>query len=445
MDRTIRTILQSWLDRNLPEIIERDTAISNYMGIKPGKIIALTGFRRVGKTYLLFQLIKELLKDRDRKEVLYINFDDERIPMESAFLSELMPAVKELFPELKFMFLDELQEIPDWSRWLRRVYDTEDVEIFVTGSSSKMSSKEIPTELRGRAIEKRIFPLSFGEFLRFRNEEIDFEVVDYSQEERAKLNRLMEEYIYYGGMPEVVLAPEPVRFDILQQYYATVVRRDIIERHGIKNEESMKALLRLLLNSTQYSVSRLYNTIKSMGYEIGKSTLQNYLGYIEISYFIKSVPIFSPKVKDQMQYPRKVYFIDNGFISALSTRFSRNMGRLYENTVAVELMRRHTGVDQEIHYWKDSTGKEVDFLLKDGLEVKELIQVSYDMDDYDTKKREFSALYRASNELKCDNLTIITESTEGVEKYRGKEIKIIPMWKWISGIECMKITGSKNH
>lgn len=434
MYSTTRTILQSWFERKLPEVTDRDIKLSVYVPMRPGKIIAITGFRRVGKTYLLFQLIKELLKKMDREDIIYINFDDERIPRSVEFLSGLLPVVKELSPDMKFLFLDEIQEIPAWSRWLRRVYDTEDTNIFVTGSSSKMSSREIPTELRGRALEIRVFPLSFREFLRFKGEKIDFESVEYSEKGMSRLRRLVSEYAYYGGMPEVVLSQEPLKFDILQQYYATVVRRDIIERYGIKNEEGMKALLRLLLNSTQYSVSRLYNTMKSMGYEIGKSTLQNYLGYIESSYFIQSVFVFSPKVKDQMQYPRKVYFIDNGFISALSTRFSKNTGRLYENMVAVELMRRYTGVEQEIHYWKDSAGKEVDFVVKDGMEIKELIQVSYDVGDPYTRKRELSGLYRASNDLGCGNLTIVTENEEGVEEYRGKEIRIIPMWKWISGI-----------
>ncbi len=430
MNRTIRTILQSWLDRKLPEIIPRDIDLRPYAEIEPPKIIAITGFRRVGKTYLLFQLIKELIKEKGRDRIIYINFDDERIPERTEFLTELLPEIKAM-GKSEFLFLDEIQEIPGWSRWLRRIYDTEDMRIFVTGSSSKMSSREIPSELRGRALEIRVFPLSFREFLRFRGEEIDYEKVEYSENEHARLMGLMDEYVRYGGMPEVVLSPDFNRLELLQQYYATVVRKDIVERYSVKNEEGLKALLRLLLNSTQYSVSKLYNTMKSMGYPIGKSTIQDYIGYIESSYFIHSVSVLSPKVKDQMQHPRKLYFVDNGFITALSTSFSDNTGRLYENMVAVELMRRYRGVEQEIHYWKDSRGKEVDFVIKDRLEVRELIQVSYDMEEDTTRKREMSALYSASNELACENLTIITGNEEGIEDYRGKEIRIVPLWKWI--------------
>ena len=431
MDDTIRTVLQSWLDRKLPEIMDRDIDLEPYLHVKPAKIIAITGFRRVGKTYLVFQLIKKLLNDTHKKKVVYVNFDDERIPENTEFLTRLVPEIKRMLGGPDFLFLDEIQEMPNWSKWLRRIYDNEDVRIFVTGSSSKVSSREIPGELRGRSLEVHVFPLSFHEFLRFRGVHVDIEGIDYSETGKSRLLRLLDEYVRYGGMPEVVLSPEFSRMEILQQYYATVVHRDIIERHKIKNEDGLRALLRLLLNSTQYSVSRLHRTMKSMGYDMGKNTIQNYLSYIESSYFIRSVSVFSPKVKDQMQHPRKVYFIDNGFISALSTKLSDNLGRLYENLVAVELMRRLNGPDEDIYYWKGSEGREVDFVLKNGLEIRELIQVSYDMSDIDTRKREMSALYRASNELGCDRLTVITGSEEGTEDYRGKKIDMIPLWKWL--------------
>ena len=246
-----------------------------------------------------------------------------------------------------------------------------------------------------------------------------------------KAARQLDEFLTYGGMPEVVLTSEDRKYEMLQQYYGTVVRRDIVERFKVNNEEGLKALLRLLLNSTQYSISKLYNTMKSLNYEIGKTTLLNYMNYIESSYFIKSVPIFSPKVKDQLQYPRKLYFIDNGFINALSTRLSENMGRSYENVVAVELQRRSSKRDMEMFYWKDGKGKELDFVVKEGLRVKQLIQVCYDIDDYDTKKREVDGLVKASEVLKCKNLLVITGDYEGVERKKDKRIKFIPLYKWL--------------
>jgi predicted AAA+ superfamily ATPase len=432
MDETIRTILHSWIDKRLPNVIPREISLETYLRMKPKKIVVATGFRRVGKTYLLFQLLNGLLGDKDREQAVYVNFEDERIPQRTEFLTELIPTIKRTFSkEPELIFLDEIQNMPNWSRWLRRIYDNEDLKMFVTGSSSKVSSREIPTELRGRCLEVEVFPLSFKEFLRFKNTKIGLKAVQYSDNESRKLARMLDEYILHGGMPEVVLAAKEKKSEILQQYYGTVVRRDIIERFKVKNEEGLKAMLRLLLNSTQYSVSRMYDTLKSLNYEIGKTTLLNYLNYVESSYFIHSLPIFSPKVKDQLQYARKVYFIDHGFINTLSTRFSKNIGRIYENIVAIELLRRFSKKDVELYYWKDRRGKEVDFVVKDGTKIGELIQVCYDIKHYDTKKREINALQRASEELKCKRLLVITGDYEGTEEFRNKRITFVPLWKWL--------------
>ncbi|MBU1045808.1 ATP-binding protein [Patescibacteria group bacterium] len=431
MEKILKTIFYEWKERKLPQIIRREKNLKEYLQTKPPKIIAITGFRRVGKTYLVFQLIKELLKKKNREEIVYINFEDERIPLRTEILTDLLPTVKQTFQKLsEILFLDEIQEIPGWSKWIRRIYDQERIKIFVTGSSSKMSSREIPTELRGRCLEIKIFPLSFKEFLKFKDIGIDFKRVPYSENEKAKVFKALEEYLFYGGMPEVVLAPVERKIEILQGYYKTVIRRDISQRFKVKNEEGLKALLLLILNSTSYSITKLYNTLKSLNYKIGKTTLLNYLSYIENSYFAESVPIFSYKVKNQLQYPRKIYFVDNGFITALSTKFSKDFGRLYENLVFQELKRR-TGYQTEIFYWKDRTGREVDFVLRDRLKIKKLIQVCYDINDSTTRDREIKSLLRASKELKCDNLMIINQDIEKVEEMKDKEIKFIPLWKWL--------------
>jgi predicted AAA+ superfamily ATPase len=209
-----------------------------------------------------------------------------------------------------------------------------------------------------------------------------------------------------------------------------VVSKDIAERFRIRNDEALRTLLRLLINSNRYSISKIYNTMKSMGNAVGKTSLANYIGYIESSYFLISVPVLSPKIKDQMQCPRQIYLIDNGFISALSTRFSKNSGRLYENAVALELLRR-SDYDTTIHYWKDRFGKEVDFAVKTGTEVRQLIQVCYEIAHPETKERETSAIVRASKELECDNLLVITGDYEGTEQVHNKTIQFIPLWKWL--------------
>ncbi len=435
MKDVIKTILYEWKARKLPYILDREINLFNHANATPPKIIVATGFRRVGKTYLFLHLIKELLKNKTKEEVVYINFEDERIPLKIEFLTLLLPTAKEIFNEnAACMFLDEIQNIPSWSKWVRRIYDTENIRLFVSGSSSKMSSKEIPTELRGRFLEINVFPLSFREFLNFKNLRFDFKEALSIGEKRAEILKALNEYLQYGALPEIVLSQEDKKLEVALSYYQTVIRRDIIERHKIKNEEALKALLRLLLNSTSYSISKLYNNLKSLGYGIGKTTLQNYIAYIENSYFIFSVQIFSYKIKDQMQYPRKVYFIDNVFINAVSTKFSRDNGRLYENIVAVNLLKKFKN---NIFYWKSMQKEEVDFIVKDGLKVKQLIQVCYDIEDMKTKEREVRALLKASKELKCNNLLIITDDKEGVEEKSwfgiNRKIKYIPLWKWLLG------------
>jgi hypothetical protein len=431
MNNTIKTIIYSWMDRKISPVIPRSVILDKYIESSPRKIVVITGFRRCGKTYLAMETIKRLLDGKSRKEVMYINFEDERIPRETRFLSDIIPAIKETFSkEPDFLFLDEIQDMPEWSRWLRRIFDSFDMQIVVTGSSSKVSSREIPTELRGRCLEIRVYPLSFKEYLSFKGIQIDVNAAQYSENERAKIAKPLEDYLYYGGMPEVVLAPEEKKIELLQQYYQTVVSKDIAERYRIRNDEALRALLRLMVNSTQYSISKTYNSLKSMGHAVGKTSLARYIGYIESSYFLISIPVLSPKIKEQMQCPRKAYLIDNGFITALSTRFSKNMGRLYENAVAIELLRR-SGHDTEVHYWKDRFGKEVDFVVRNGNTVQQLIQVCYDIEHPDTKAREINALLRASEELRCDDLMIITGGYEGEEAVKGNMIKFVPLWKYL--------------
>ena len=431
MKDTIKTILYSWIDKKIPITLPREIRLENYLDIKPRKIIAITGFRRVGKTYLLFQLISKMLQRQNKEQIVYINFEDERIPEQTRFLTELIPTIKQTFKkEIQYIFLDEIQDMPKWSKWLRRIHDNENLGIFVTGSSSKVSSREIPTELRGRCLEVRVFPLSFREFLVFKNVDVDLDALKYSENEKTRITTKLEEYLRFGGMPEVVLSTEDKKLEILQQYYGTVVGRDIIERYNVKNGGGLRAMMRLLLNSTQYSISRLYDTLKSLNYEIGKTTLVNYLHYVESSYFMHSLPIFSYKIKDYLQYPRKLYFIDNGFISSISTRHSKDYGRFYENVVAIELLRRYSEKDVKLYYWSDRRGKEVDFVVKNGLRIKQLIQVCYDIEDYNTKKREVDALLKAGKDFNCKNLFVITEDYEGLEEFKNRKVNFVPLSKW---------------
>src|SRR3989344_5090418 len=203
MNHIIKTILVEWKRKNIPTVIPRDVNIRDYLNMKVNKILVLNGFRRVGKTYILYGLANELLKSNSREEVVQINFEDERIPLKTEFLSGLLPIAEEIFnKKIRYLFLDEPHNIPNWSKWLRRIYDSQDIRIFVSGSSSRMSEEEIPTELRGRFLEIKIFPLSFKEFLRFKKLNFDLKILDYSEKEKPIMLKALKEYIIYGGMPE---------------------------------------------------------------------------------------------------------------------------------------------------------------------------------------------------------------------------------------------------
>lgn len=428
-------LFKEWQEIWVPELRDRDIDVE-IIPEKIRKIITFTGVRRAGKTYTMFQIIRKLSKTIAKEKIFYVNFEDERIEKTKENLTKLIPTLIKLYGDGKkkyFLFLDEVQVMPEWSRWLRRIYDTyRNINFFVSGSSSKLSSKEIPTELRGRALNYEVFPLDFKEFLKFKDIELekDFE---YSERKLSVVKKELAEYIEYGGFPEVVLEDSISRKKrLVQEYFKTIVSRDIAGRYRIKMISLLNDFLRLLLNIKEFSINKSVNVLRSQGKKVGKGTLINYTKYVEESYFCFFVPIFSYKIKEQMRYPRKIYFIDNSFLTNISLRFSKDYGRLYENLVAVELCRKRAKNPLiEIYYWKDYTGREVDFIIKEGLKVRQLVQVCYDITDYDTKKREVGALVKASKELKCKNLLVITDEYDAEERIKGGKIKFIPLWKWL--------------
>ncbi len=424
-----KTILDEWKEKQLNVTISRDITLEPYVLNKSKHITITSGFRRTGKTYLQFSAIRKILQTYNKEQIVYINFEDERLPLKTELLTNLLPAIKKHIGSPRYLFLDELQTIPNWSKWLRRVYDTEpNIRFFVTGSSSKLSDKEIPTELRGRFLELKVYPLSFKEFLRFKNER---ETPTFNTTtDKANILRLLNEYLTYGGLPEVVLVDQSRKDELLHNYFNTVVRRDIIERFRIRSEETLKALILLLLNSTQYTISKTYNTLKSLNYLVGKTTISAFISYFETSYFLFTLPVFSPKVKDKLQCPRKIYFIDTGFVRLLSNKFSDGQGRLYENLVFLEL-KRIQQPGEDMHYWKNQQHEEVDFVITKGLQVTQLIQVCHTIEDFETKRRETRALLKASKELACNNLLIITEDKEDNEITQGMKVYYVPLWKWL--------------
>lgn len=422
MNTILRTLLYEWRERKLPLTIGRDTHLDTSAQQGTNNATVITGFRRVGKTYMLYEAIEKLLEIRSREEVVYINFEDERIIAPSTeLLTDLIPEIQAVYGKKpKYLFLDELQLVPNWSKWVRRILDTESMQLFITGSSAKMSSAELPTELRGRAWEKKVHPLMFDEFLRFKKASLDIENLAFEKEEGALFRFLFDEYLAFGALPAVVLTSAERKQELLQSYFQTVVQRDIAERHSIANDTALRTLLKLLLNSSYITISKLHNNLKSMGIAVGKSTVDNYLSYIEGSYFMKELYIYNRGVMNQLQYPRKVYFVDTGFMTALSTKFSRNTGRLFENAAFSKLAREN----ETMYYYKGDRGDEVDFAILDGGKTTALYQVCFDLMDEETQVREVKALVKAGRALSCQNLNILTLEKQSTLKL-PQEIRVI--------------------
>jgi len=434
----MRELLFEWQDLWTPEYKERSIDYSMLSG-GVRKVILFTGCRRVGKTYMMFQVIDHYKKEMkiDRNDIVYINFEDERIERAKTTLTSFLPLLIELYGERDFhLFLDEIHHIPDWSRWVRRIYDRfKNIHIYLSSSSSKLSNKEIPGTMRGRTIGYEVFPLSFIEFLSFH----DYDLTDpkhLSEVKKARIFGYLNEYLTYGGFPEVVLEKDiRKKRTIVQDYFKTIIALDICERYNVKNHTLMHNYIKLLLNSPFFSINKIYNTLRSLGIKVGKDTIIRYSQYVEDIYFSYFIPIFSYKIKDRMQYQRKVYFIDNAFISQISTQFSDNKGRLMENLVGLELIKKYG--KENIFYWHDRSGNEVDFVIVEGLVVLKLIQVCYDIFSKDTKKREIKSLIKCADEIKCSNLIVINKDIKNMEKINDHTIQFVPLYSWLLGIDSL--------
>jgi len=293
MNPILTTLLYEWRDRPLPTLLPRDTKLNTEKRPGDNNATVITGFRRVGKTYIVFEAVEKLLEQYSKEEVIYLNFEDERLPLQIETLTDLLPTIQAVYGNKpKYLFLDEPQVIPGWSKWARRILDSEDIQVFITGSSSKMGSHELPTELRGRAWEVPVVPLTFTEFLRFKNTSVDTEKMAFVADEQARFHYLFDEYLTYGALPAVVLVEQARKQELLQTYFNTVVQSDIAERHRVRSEDGLRVLLRLLLNSTRITISKLHGTLKSMGIPIGKTTVDNFLQYAEEAYFLKQLFFF---------------------------------------------------------------------------------------------------------------------------------------------------------
>jgi predicted AAA+ superfamily ATPase len=403
------------IDRILSgKIIERAVEPTARKLLTSSLIKVIMGVRRCGKSVLAHQLLRG-------KNYGYINFDDERfIGAKALDLNVFFEAIKEINPDFKYLLLDEIQNVEGWELFVNRLKRS-GYNIIITGSNSKLLSKELATHLTGRHFSIHLYPFSFREFIEFKGLQLkrdDF----YLTEKRAAIIRLFNTYMESGGFPEALKIEANGVY--LRELFDKIITRDIISRYGIKYGRALKEIA--LFAVSNFGSRITYNKIRDVFQVKSVHTVKNYLNYLEEAYLLFQLNPFSFKIKEQIREPRKIYSIDTGLINAIAPKVTTDYGKLLENLVFLELKRRNSEV-----YFYHRPDYEVDFVIKNGLKIGQLIQVCYSLANSDAQKREKKPLLKASEELRCNELIIITLDEEKEEKTKGKIIKITPVWKWL--------------
>src|SRR3989344_4052804 len=379
-------ILEDWnfWTKDLNTGVPRELYLDELDKIMPSEQIkVITGARRSGKSYLMRQMAKRLMDEKgvNKSNILIVNFEDPRFSgLSTGLLQHIFDVYLEhQMPQGKiYVFLDEVQEIPQWEKWVRTVQELGKANIVVSGSNAKLLSGELATVLTGRHLDTTVLPLSFRELLSF---------------------------------------------------------KDLKKRYKIRKTEEIKILIKFYLSNISSPV-----TFSSSGkfLRMSAQSVERFSSYLEASYLLFFLKRFSFKVKEQEKSPRKVYAVDTGLANTVGFQFSGNLGKLAENLVFLELKRK-TYFDQflEIYYWKSLAQEEVDFVVKKGAKIKELIQVCWDLQNVNTKKRETKALLKAMNEFKLKKGLIITEDYEGEEDYEEKKIQYVTLRKWLLGSKAL--------
>lgn len=421
-------ILLEWNQLPIPVSSERRNDLEAL--VKP-PITAIIGPRRAGKTWLCYQAIESLLKKNiPRKNIVFISLEDERLhPLLGDELTYLLDVQRELFSLLNtqeiYCFVDEIQNAPNWSKWVRRITDQNPrLHVIVTGSSAKLLGTEIATELRGRAKVVSLFPYSWREYLT--SQKWDMETLKNIRHHPQKpdMMRLYHDFELLGGFPGIRKTENPR--ESLQEYYRSMFARDMIERFAIKNIPLFEDFLKLQISrfSSLSSISNLEMELRSFGHKCGKQTLLNYLGYAREILLLFEVHLFSPKVKNQLLYPRKIYGVDQGLLNAIRFSVTEDRGRILENMVFLELKRR----GKDIFYF--SQKNECDFIIRENSKIISAIQVCYSLDSIKTKTREVKGLTEAMEALKCPLGMILTHDQFDEIKMGKIKIVVQPFWYW---------------
>ena len=414
--------------------IERDHYLKHLNRLAKAKdfSISIIGVRRSGKTFLTKQFLKKAIDSGlDPKQTLYVNLEDPRFHpyLSLELLDEIYQAYRTFVNKEGFalIVLDEVQNIKNWEKWVRRTMEKENVQIVMTGSTSSLLKTEVSTALTGRSLTLEVFPLSFHEFLKFKGVVLEdqLDVV----KNKAKIERLFMEYLQFGGFPRVVLEEDEfLKREMLKELFDGIVMRDIVFRHGFRDVNSVKLAAELAINSfsSLKSVSSLRNELAGiLKRKVSPNFVAEVMEALRESYLLFTIPPFSPKIKDVKKYPKKIYAVDTGLATTVTLSFSKNLGRLVENAVALHLIKKYG--ENNLFYYRGK--REVDFILREGLRITKAIQVTWDLRE--SYEREVKALLEAMDVFNLEEGIIVTADQEREEVYEDKEIRVLPFWKFL--------------
>ena len=434
----LRQRLIEQLSESLRAPIPKATPRSVYATVSlPGKATAVIGMRRSGKTTFLHQLRAERLAAGVARERLpYINFEDERLAgVEAGHLHLVIEEYYRLFPafrgrETVTWCFDEIQVVSGWERFIRRLLDTEKAEVFVSGSSAALLSREVATAMRGRGWEVAMYPFSFEEFLRHHGRPLPDRLDLVTPAERSMLENALSEYLEVGGFPEAQGLNRPDRHELLLRYVDVAILRDVIERHGVTHVVGLHWLVRSLLANPGglFSVEKFYRWLKSAGVAIARDTVHALVGYLEDCFLIRATWLEAASERRRMVNPRKIYPVDPGLIPIFDRTGRANRGHKLETVVRIELERRR----QSVTYVKTKEGFEVDFLAQSAEREPALIQVAVELADSATREREIRALRMASAEYPQASLHLVTLTPEDAVGI-PENIQVHPAWRWLMG------------
>lgn len=381
-------------------------------------IKVVLGPRRAGKSFFAIHIFKPA-------EAAYVNFDDENL-LEVTDYNEIIKNVLFVYGKTKYLLLDEVQNIPNWELLVNRLH-REGYNLLVTGSNSKLLSKELATHLTGRHLPIELFPFCFKEFLKYKNFDYSSSLI-LTTEKKAHLLSLVDTFLRSGGFPELIvheLKPETY----LEPLIESLLFKDVIKRYKLRKSDQVYNLETYLINNIakEFTYERLANNLGLASW----ATVVKYMAYLEEAYLLVVLSRYSHKTALRLKSPKKVYMIDNGFVTAKAVQLSKDTGKLMENLVFTELLKKGLRPNTELFYYKTRNGKEIDFVVKKGIAVNELIQVTYNSLDTTANEREIKALLEAQGELNAEKLTIITWDEKKQIIKNSVTVDFIPLWEWL--------------